>query len=81
MTVEQIQAIRDARAELEALKKRQEEELKAFTEHHWKTKLEPLVRACDHTYPWGESALRTDFGSSSMGNFCPICLSRRVYRD
>lgn len=52
MTNEQIKAIRDARADREALRRKHDEERMLWE----KENLDPLLKACDHQYPWGESA-------------------------
>lgn len=73
MTVEQIRAIRAAQAELQLFDKKQEEKSRAFRDNHWKTRLKPLMKLCDHIYPWGESAAVRDWGTSSMDKKCSIC--------
>jgi hypothetical protein len=73
MTTEQIQAIRSAEAELRAFDKHQELERNAYHETLWKEKLQPLTKDCDHTYPWGDSAVVSDFSSSDTMGRCYIC--------
>jgi hypothetical protein len=62
MTSEQIAAIRQATKDVQAFRDQQEIALKEFRD---KT-LNPLVAACDHTFPWGEDA--------SSGRDCDNCL-------
>jgi len=67
MTVEQIVAINEASAASNALRKRQDEERKQWEE----VNLYPLLRECDHTYPWGASAITRDYSASHSR--CSLC--------
>ena len=67
MTDEQIKAIRMAQRELRALRKRNEEAESEWEKEH----LDPLEQTCDHTYPWGDSAIQSN--SSYFGAGCAIC--------
>jgi hypothetical protein len=68
MTQEFIEKLRAAQQKREDFKKEQEEALKAWDAEN----LDPLVKSCDHTYPWGESAMRPDY--SQTESTCQICL-------
>ena len=67
MTQEFIAALRKAQKEREKFVADQREALFAWE----KENLTPLVKTCDHEYPWGESALRS--GYSYTYRQCCIC--------
>jgi hypothetical protein len=67
VTDEQIKAIRDARESSDALRRKQDEERRLWE----KENLSPLLKVCDHQYPWGESAYKTDYTSNDKQ--CHIC--------
>lgn len=71
MTQEDIEAIRKAQSDLRALEERDRANL-----YEWqKANLTPLLKLCDHKYPWGESALRRDCSPSR----CHICGKTNEY--
>ncbi len=67
MTQEFIVSLRAARKRREELTKEQEEALKAWDEKN----LDPIIKSCDHTYPWGEEAMIRDFPYNDI--HCRIC--------
>jgi hypothetical protein len=67
MKQEDIEAIRKAQAELRKI----EDQKRAEWAEWEKNNLTPLVIACDHTYPWGESAWKSDLSTSDRR--CHIC--------
>ena len=73
MTQEQIVAIRAAQTEIAAYVKEQEEKLRIYREKHWDEVLKPLTRCCDHTYPWGDTAVVYDYSMSGNYGTCKIC--------
>ena len=67
MTTEQIAAIRAAQKAENKFKLKQESELNDY--HH--ANLEPLLKTCDHTLPWGDDAFKLD--TTMSYNTCIIC--------
>jgi hypothetical protein len=67
MTEEAIRAIKDAQKERDRMREEQREALSLWEETH----LKPLTAACDHQYPWGESAKRHEMSGSNP--ICQIC--------
>ena len=67
MTQEQIELIRAAQKKSSELEKEQSAAHDAWEAEN----LDPLVKACDHKYPWGESAMLSDYSASS--SYCRIC--------
>jgi hypothetical protein len=67
MTEEKIRAIRKAQADMSEFEAGQRAELDLRKDKV----LTPLVKACDHTYPWGETALYTD--DNGRRRYCRIC--------
>jgi ferredoxin-like protein FixX len=76
VTTEQIEAIRAAQAELRDFEKKHEEIVRTYREKHWKETLQPLVRVCDHQYPWGDSAIVHDYSIPGNCGTCSICGSK-----
>lgn len=68
MTQELIEQLRAARKSREDFKRAQELSLKAWEAAN----LDPLVKFCDHTYPWGDSAWRGDYSIPDY-KVCQIC--------
>jgi hypothetical protein len=67
MTQEFIAALRALQKQREEFKKGQEDALKSWEEEN----LTPLVKSCDHKYPWGEESISRDFSCSDI--HCRIC--------
>ena len=69
MTQEFIAALRQRQKDREKFIHDQRESLKSWDEDN----LDPYVKSCDHTYPWGDSAWR---GANSIPDdykTCQIC--------
>ena len=73
MTQEFIASLRAAQKRREEFEEEQKKALEAWDEKN----LDPIRDACDHKYPWGDSAL---LPSNSPGDdeYCQICY-RRVW--
>lgn len=67
MTQEQIVAIREAQRAENEYKEKQRVELESYHVRN----VVPLLSACDHKYPWGDSAMRRDSTMSYV--VCNIC--------
>ena len=67
MTDDQIREIREVQREI---RKREDEQRKEI-DNLRQSKLDPLIAKCDHKYPWGDSAFRTNY--PSVDSNCSIC--------
>ena len=67
MTQEFIASLRAAQKRREEFEEEQKKALEAWDEKN----LDPIRDACDHKYPWGDSAIQGDYSCSSRR--CQIC--------
>lgn len=67
MKQEEIEAIRTAQKRREEFINQQKEDLNVWVSKN----IDPLLKSCDHTYPWGEEAIVRDFSCNYIS--CRIC--------
>ncbi len=65
MTVEEITEIRRVELKAQGIRAEMDKTYKDYVEHT----LEPLRDKCDHIFPWGDKATRSD----EFGVTCQIC--------
>jgi hypothetical protein len=65
MTIDQITEIRETESKAQQIRTEMDKTYKDYVDHT----LRPLRDKCDHLFPWGEKATRSD----DFGVNCQIC--------